>query len=76
MIETDEGINAFEAQLKQLGWPRSEETGRSAHLDEHGLWGCDEYGCDVFLGDGSEFREAYRWLSSATPLGHPAEFCR
>lgn len=51
-------------------------SGRSVHLDESGLWGCDEYGCDSFLTvatqDGME--KAYAWINAVSLPGHPAEF--
>lgn len=50
--------------------------GRSVHLDEHGLWGCDEYGCDSFIGlDTQEgMAKAFGWLNTTSDAVHPAEF--
>lgn len=50
--------------------------GRSVHLDEHGLWGCDEYGCDSFIGLATQegMAKAFGWINTTSDAVHPAEF--
>ncbi len=59
-------------QTKHVKHPR----GRSVHLDENGLWGCDEYGCDSFLAVATQqgMEKAYAWINAVSLPGHPAEF--
>ena len=66
---------AFEAEL-QFKRHVKHPSGRSVYLDEHGLWGCDEYGCDSFLGeeDQQSMDKAFEWINTPSNEGHPAEF--
>ena len=63
----------FTRTLEQAGHIKSQH-GRSVHHAEKCLWGCDEYGCDCYLGEPTPagLLRAYAWhLAEATH--HPAE---
>ncbi len=66
-------LAAFESELQTVGSVGSEGE-RTVHLDEHGLWGCDEYGCDVLICTDFDFARAYVWSLEIPLSGHPAEF--
>lgn len=69
-----EDFSTFANHLERDGHVKS-PRGRSVHVDQNGLWGCDEYGSDCFLGEATPagLHLAFAWQTSAS-ANHPAEF--